>query len=54
MTDSKTTFKRVDADTVDKLVDKGESIDSVLSDEEKERLATFAAKLAASWESVSS
>ncbi|PIB36054.1 molecular chaperone HtpG [Reichenbachiella sp. 5M10] len=32
----KTQLKRVDADTVDKLIDKDEKIDSVLSDEDKE------------------
>ncbi|MEM8894264.1 MAG: molecular chaperone HtpG [Bacteroidota bacterium] len=32
----KTTFKRVDADILDKLIDKGETKESVLSDKEKE------------------
>ena len=34
----KTSLKRVDADTVDKLIDKDEKIESVLSDKEKERV----------------
>ncbi len=32
----KTSLKRVDADTVDKLIDKDEKLDSVLSDKETE------------------
>ncbi|MDR6196024.1 molecular chaperone HtpG [Siphonobacter sp. SORGH_AS_0500] len=38
----KTTFKRVDADSLDKLIDKGVTIESILTEEEKETLkATF-------------
>ncbi len=36
----KTTFKRVDADSLDKLIDKGVTIESVLTEEEKEALKT--------------
>ena len=34
----KTSLKRVDADTVDKLIDKDEKIESVLTDQEKEKV----------------
>ena len=34
----KTSLKRVDADTVDKLIDKDEKVESVLSDKEKEKV----------------
>lgn len=34
----KTAFVRVDAETADRLIDKGETVDSVLSDKEKEKL----------------
>lgn len=34
----KTTFKRVDADSLDKLIDKGIEVESVLNDEEKKSL----------------
>lgn len=36
----KVQIKRVDSDTVDKLIDKGEKIESVLSDSEKEQVKT--------------
>lgn len=34
----KTTFKRVDSDSIDKLIDKGLNLESVLSDEEKKKV----------------
>ncbi len=37
----KTQLKRVDADTVDKLIDKDENLESVLSDDEKEKIKTI-------------
>ena len=37
----KTHLKRVDADTIDKLIDKDEQVESVLSDEEKEKVKTI-------------
>ncbi len=36
-----TQLKRVDADTMDKLINKGEDLESVLSDEEKEKVKTI-------------
>ena len=35
---SGTTWKRVDADSIDKLIDKDETIESVLTDEQKEKV----------------
>ncbi|AIZ62955.1 molecular chaperone Hsp90 [Hymenobacter sp. DG25B] len=40
----KTTFKRVDADTIGKLIEKAETTESVLSDEEKTKLQQLFAK----------
>ncbi|AYA38200.1 molecular chaperone HtpG [Hymenobacter oligotrophus] len=40
----KTTFKRVDADTISKLIEKEETAESVLSDEEKTKLQELFAK----------
>ena len=37
----KTQLKRVDADTVDKLIDKDENLESVLTDDEKEKVKTI-------------
>ncbi len=37
----KTHLKRVDADTIDKLIDKDEQVESVLNDEEKEKVKTI-------------
>jgi len=34
----KTTFKRVDSDSIDKLIDKGLNLESVLSDDEKKKV----------------
>ncbi len=42
----KTTFRRVDADTADKLIDKDEKIESVLSDKEKDTLKAIFEKMA--------
>jgi len=42
----KATFKRIDAESIDKLVDKGEQKESVLSTEQKERLKTICEKAA--------
>lgn len=42
----KTSMKRVDADTADKLIDKDEKIESVLSDQEKETLKSVFEKAA--------
>lgn len=40
----KTTFKRVDADTIGKLIEKSETTESVLSDDEKNKLQELFAK----------
>ncbi|MCA6078470.1 molecular chaperone HtpG [Fulvivirga sedimenti] len=37
----KTQLKRVDADTIDKLIDKDENLESVLSDDEKDKVKTI-------------
>lgn len=42
----KTSFRRVDADAADKLIDKGETVESVLSKDESERLRSIFEKTA--------
>ena len=46
MKDGDITFKRVDADALDSLIDKDEQVESVLNEKKVEQLRTFSATIA--------